>query len=93
MQPGSLVLCIQNHEMKGSNLTLLNAGYVFPTKDNIYVVRGDNGQGGIWLEEITNPFVNYVNGGKIEVAFGKWAFSEIQPPMNINLQEFIKEIV
>lgn len=100
MKPGTLVLCVMNHSFDEQtpggkeNINLKRNGYIFPIKDTIYVVRGDNETGGVWLEEIVNPKLYHTTKRKyVEVAFGYWAFREIQPPMTIKIEELVSETI
>lgn len=96
MEKNTLVICIMNHDTSaGQHKFLADNGYNFPIKGNYYVVRGDNGLCGIFLEEIINPSLNCLSVEenkfyKGEVAFGYWAFEIVQEPMEISISNLIE---
>lgn len=85
MDIGSLVECIANFEETESEV-------IIPIRGNIYVVRDilafEDGLG-VYLEEIINPKKKYLDA--TERAFSIKGFREIQPPMQISIENLVQE--
>lgn len=94
MKIGSLVECI-------STFTGVDNFYgdQLPTVHNLYVIRDMEeveGDIGIRVEEIINPLHYFVDNGRRiqkEISFLIDKFREIQPPMEINIEELMVELV
>lgn len=88
MKINSLVLCVND-----SNYNTLKKE-ITPVKNEMYVIRDDNGAGGIQVEEIINKKHVYEDAqGKPfygECYFKKERFIELQPPLEL---EEIMEVV
>lgn len=89
MKVGSLVECIKDFSIFRQNRKF-EKYETFPIKGNIYTVRGIPNDRVILLEEIINPIKPYNDGNK-ECAFDMEGFREIQPPMEINIEELMSE--
>lgn len=93
MQVGSLVECIES--FNNDNRGIYKDIEKNPIVGNIYTVRNIvelNEKIGIQLEEIMNPILKY-NDCIGETFFNIKKFREIQPPMEINIEELMEELV
>lgn len=98
MKVGSLVECVKGPARQGYQDSLGNT-YDFPQPEIgiIYTIRafthylGVNS--GILLEEIVNPEINWGLGIYGEASFKTTRFREIQPPMDIKIEDIISEQV
>lgn len=96
MQVGSLVECIHDFEKEPYYWSNYNINY--PVKNSIYtirevVIRRDKRNDishGLLLEEIVNAPQLYTDG-MVENAFHVDAFREIQPPMDIDIQQLLPQ--
>lgn len=93
MKVGSLVECVKPF------LQPATYGEKRPKKGLIYTVRSvniENGKTYIRLEEIINECFRYraASGAVVydECEFNSQHFRELQPPMEINISELIKEV-
>jgi hypothetical protein len=90
MKVGSLV------ELVDDNWRYTNGAKIYPIKGSIYEVREVlprdpkiRSVDSLLLCEIVNPPVNYT-AGIYEPCFNISRFRELQPPMKISIEEFIK---
>jgi hypothetical protein len=87
MHLGSLVECIKGFPVSKRN------GLNVPEKGIIYIIRGfyPNCDGlGVFLEEVVNPQQHFVQG-YMEPSWDAKSFREVQPPMNIDIENLIHE--
>lgn len=69
MRIGDKVVCVDNSNFNGE------PGIIYPTKGQIYTIRGIKHTGTLWLCEIVNP-VEYYSDGKWEKS---WISSRFRP--------------
>lgn len=91
MQIGSLVVCVKKDEggwvASGVDIT---HKITTPTLNELYVVREvrkEKKEVGILLEEIINPTFHFMGNGTLEPAFNAKNFAEVQPPVEIKIDE------
>jgi len=91
MKIGSLVECITNF----SNAFEIKSGLVIcPVQHDLYIIRDikeckPENDIGVHLEEI----VNNKNNHGIEFFYSIHGFKEVQPPMKIDIEELMTELV
>lgn len=89
MKIGSLVVCLRSEWFNNEETTPI----IKPKKDILYVVRGTHrvhGEAGITLEEIINPPQQFSTGFE-EPHFNVVGFREMQPPMEVSIEEILEE--
>lgn len=89
MQIGSLVKCLKGFPIAKAQ------GMNVPIKDNIYTIRGfdnDECESFILLDEVVNAKDAFIDGYG-EPSWLAKNFKEIQPPMNIDIENLMQETV
>jgi len=93
MRVGSLVQCIKGFPVSKA------AGYNVPEKGLIYTIREVDTYAdgfGILLDEVINGNEFFLDKGKTvydEMSWHSQNFIEVQPPMNIDIENLIQEPV
>lgn len=95
MQVGSIVQLINDNW--DSELRKMAEEYntIFPVKNKDYTIRSivtEQGLTGISLEEIINPKVEWKSGYH-ELRFQIARFKELLPPMKLEIEELLEELV
>lgn len=95
MKVGSLVELVDDNWPRPVYTNIVNKGCRFPVKKTIYTVRAFPTADSIVLEEIVNPIIFGKLGrggtGWAEPTFSVKRFKELMPPMEISVEEILKE--
>lgn len=87
MKVGSLVECINDQYFANQDICT-----GFPKKGSIYTIReifASDSDTGVLLDEIVNPLFKFTDG-IAEPGFHIRRFRELQPPMKISIEQFMK---
>jgi hypothetical protein len=94
MKIGSLVVYIKDIGGWIANGINITDKVKRPTLNELYVVRDireEEGKIGLLLEEIINQTFYFAGNGMLEPAFNEKHFAEVQPPLEIKIEELLHE--
>ena len=95
MKVGSIVQLVDDNWKQPQHSKAIALGITFPVKNKDYTIRTIDGRsGGFWLtlEEIINEERQF-NDFYGEPTFSIKKFKELLPPIDINLEEILEELV